>query len=188
MRRGHKSTNRQRQSLSFHAFQSFTNPNKSGEKYSFQHAHHMQQEREHDLAPLYITPPLGNSPDSRSNSVTSIVSIGNSVNESKQYRVWFEEYTTGLERDRHMSWLQKRIQTIASHVSKQACNEYHYDHDDKDDEVSSVSTDINEAGDECDEVLADEGVSCEHSYSVVMTEALLREVRARPEVRQVCCE
>lgn len=145
----------------------------------------MQQEQEHDLAPLFITPPLDNSPDTRSNSVTS---IGNSTNESKQYRVWFEEYTTGLERDRHMSWLQKRIQTIASHVSKQACNECYYDQDDRSDEVSSVSTDIVEADDEYEEVLGDEGVSCEHSYSVVMTEALLREVRARPEVRQVSCE
>ena len=45
----------------------------------------------------------------------------------EQYRVWFEEYTTGLERDRHMSWLQKRIHTIASQTSKQACNEYDYD-------------------------------------------------------------
>ena len=60
--------------------------------------------------------------------------------------------------------------------------------DDHADEVSSVSTDIDEINDECEDVFAEEYVSDECSYSVVMTEALLREVRARPEVRQVSCE
>ena len=95
----------------------------------------MQQEQEHDLAPLFITSPLDNPAETRSNSITSVTSIGSGVSDSKQYRVWFEEYTTGLERDRHMSWLQRRIQIITSHASKQACNEYCNDEDDKDDDV-----------------------------------------------------
>ena len=149
----------------------------------------MQQEQDHDLAPLLILHSLNNPISTCSSSfASSTTSVGNIANEVRHYRVWFEEYTTGLERDRHMSWLQKRMQTIASHVSKQACNEYDYDQENRADEASNASTDIIETSDECEEAFVEECISGECSYSVVMTEALLREVRARPEVRQVSCE
>ena len=63
------------------------------------------------------------------------------------------------------------------------------DQDDKDDEVISVGTDASLTLRRSGKRLSEgEYMNNECSYSVFLTEALLREVRARPEVRQVTCE